>query len=80
MNSAINQRLDPPTELVQDADVVVDVTHGAVVAFGFEPETFDELVESGAVRVVSGDEAVLREFVGALDQYVTARVIEPNDR
>ena len=80
MNSAINQRLEPPDELVQAADVVVDVTDQAVVDFGFAPETFDGLVESGAVRVVSGDEAVLREFVGALDQYVTARVIEPNDR
>lgn len=76
---AIHQQTDPAAEQIAQADVQVEATHAAVVQLAFEPEELDALLANGDLTVTGGDGGVWREFVGALDTFVTARVVEPQD-
>ena len=56
---------------------MVALDRATVAAVVAAPERFEELVAEGAIDVVAGDGAVVREFFESLDNFTSAALIEP---
>ena len=63
--------------LADEASVEVRTTRAALVDLIAYPERWPEMIDDGRVEVVSGDADVAAGFLGALDHYGTANIVEP---
>lgn len=76
-NGAIHHEPAPSDATIAGADAVISCAKQTVIDLTYDAEKHDGAVESGALTVEAGDGAVFAAFLGALDVFLTPRLIEP---
>jgi len=66
-----------PDGATADADVTVALERQALLDVAAMPARYGSLVEDGSITVESGDPSLLEEFLGALDVFESAALVEP---